>query len=230
MGGGRGTRPPTENQRERSRLGTARARQWVNLPLVALDLVVSQLRVCRRESLERVACRLCCTLCVDPWARAEQRVSRTAVRVLSHPPCHLCSALGLGYECAAVWFGGGSSEPPHGLYGPKTPIAIPTSHRSVTSLALHPRPYKAARILVRSRIGCASPGLFSATNRCLVRLLGGPKASMSGFAPNLPLPAPARHRLAHRLALPVGRTHACQHGVLLSREAECAMGCGSAPA
>ena len=41
-----------------------------------------------------------------------------------------------GYECAAVWFGGGSSEPPHGLYGPKTPIAIPTSHRSVTSLAL----------------------------------------------------------------------------------------------
>ena len=44
-----------------------------------------------------------------------------------HPPCHLCSALGLGYECAAVWFGGGSSEPPHGLYGPKTPIAIPTS-------------------------------------------------------------------------------------------------------
>ena len=80
--------------------------------------------------------RLLHICCEDPWARAEQRVSRTAVRVLSHPPCHLCSALGLGYECAAVWFGGGSSEPPHGLYGPKTPIAIPTSHRSVTSLAL----------------------------------------------------------------------------------------------
>ena len=29
--------------------------------MVALDLVVSQLRVCRRASLERVACRLCCT-------------------------------------------------------------------------------------------------------------------------------------------------------------------------
>ena len=59
MGGGRGTRPPTENQRERSRLGTARARQWVNLPLVALDLVVSQLRVRRRVSRVSLVLHFC---------------------------------------------------------------------------------------------------------------------------------------------------------------------------
>ena len=67
----------------------------------------------------------------------------TPLRGDDHPRAHEASAdhgddvIWLrGYECAAVWFGGGSSEPPHGLYGPKTPIAIPTSHRSVTSLAL----------------------------------------------------------------------------------------------
>jgi len=71
LGGGRGTRPPTESQRERSRLGTARARQWVNLPLVALDLV--GVAVARAQTSEsRVACAA--LLCVDPWARAEQRV------------------------------------------------------------------------------------------------------------------------------------------------------------
>ena len=139
MRGGRGTRPPTESQRERSRLGTARARQWVNLPLVALDLVVSQLRVRRRVSRVSLVLHFCVwTLGLGQSSACPGPLCVSSV--LSHPPCHLCSALGLGYECAAVWFGGGSSEPPHGLYGPKTPIAIPTSHRSVTSLALPTTP------------------------------------------------------------------------------------------
>ena len=88
-----------------------------------------------------------------------------------------------------------------------------------------PRGYSCGVELIVPRLG-SSPRRIAVSRAPFRR----PESSMSGFAPNLPLPAPARHRLAHRLALPVGRTHACQHGVLLSREAECAMGCGSAPA